>query len=91
MVQLRRVSPGELGVGGRILKPACTWTLKREGRRRKPSSSAELRKKKRAFAIFINVFKVIYLHSCLLFPFPLGEAVDIMHSFEFFPGETCTH
>lgn len=73
MVQLHRVQPGELGVGGGDLKSACTWTLKRGEGDQSYSPLKKKEKKETLFAIFINVLEVIYLRSCLIFPFPLGD------------------
>lgn len=68
------------------LKVCLHMDFKVRGRRLEPSSSAKLKKQKKqkqAFTIFINVLEVIYLHSYLLFPFPLGDNApfDIMLHF----------
>lgn len=79
MVQLHRVQPGELRVGGRNLKSACTWTLKGGGGGDHLNFKKK-DKKEKLFAIFINVLEVIYLPSRLIFPFPLGDnaPADVM-------------
>lgn len=61
MVQLHRVQPGELGVGGGDLKSACTWTLKR-GEGDQSYSPLKKKKKKRSFLLYLLMFWKLFIY-----------------------------